>query len=543
MGTVIKRFIKANYILLLILLVASLLRFYGMKWDSGFPSHPDERDLVIASSRINYFSNLNPKFFTYGGFPLYIISFLAQIVGWSGNLYRIHLISRLVSSLASILSVFFVYEIANKLFGRKAGIVASVLFTFSPGSIQYSHFGVSDSLAVFLMIVLLYLSLIFVEKYSYKVNLLMGLVFGLAVGTKLQAFIFGIIPLTSILISQQRKFSTKKLIKTIIVFIVSSVFGFFITNPYILYEKSLFLNEVSLASAIARGDRLVHFTLQFLGVNSFTFNIENILWLIGPVAIFGFLFFLDHFISIKKRFDKKLLVFALFPIAYFFYVNTWFAKFVRYMLPLTPFIIIAASGELIRIEKFYKSLGVVVLTLFLAVSIFYGTAFFSLYFSPMTTYTASDWIFANVPKDSKILTEALDLRLPLAIGGQDPSRYNVVELPMYEKDSSEKTERLVNNLVDADYLVFSSPRFWKNIPKDSKNYPISSKYYEAIFDGSLGYEKVFETNKYPSLLGIKIPDDKSEETFKVFDHPEVLIFKNIDNLSEEEMLHVINTEG
>ena len=112
-----------------------------------------------------------------------------------------------------------------------------------------------------------------------------------------------------------------------------------------------------------------------------------------------------------------------------------------------------------------------------------------------------------------------------------------------KKDSSEKTEILVDNLRSADYLVFSSPRFWKNIPKDSEGYPISSEYYEAIFDGRLGYERVFEINKYPSLFGIDIPDNLSEETFKVFDHPRVLIFKNNANLSEKEIFFILNTEG
>lgn len=537
------RLIKKNYLLIFILIVASVLRFYGLRWDSGFPTHPDERDVVMAASRVEFFSNLNPKFFTYGGLPIYLISAIAQLIGWEGNLFRLHIISRAFSALASLGSILLIYLIAKRLFGKTTGLVASILAAFSPGLIQYSHFGVADSLAIFLLLALLYFSLKLLEDRSIRPALLVGSILGLAIGTKIQSLIFGLIPTISLILSYRKRLFSKDFAKGVFIIFISSNFFFFVTNPFLLSEKNLFMKEVGDASAIARGQRITHFTLQFIGMDPFMFNIKNIFYLVGPVVVFGLLFFAWFFLLSKKKKDKRSLVFIIFPVIYFLYVNTWHAKFIRYMLPLTPFILIGASVVLIKLAKISKIFGNVILFGALIATVFYGLAFFNLYFSPMTTYTASEWIFENIPKDSKILTEALDLKLPLSVGGQDPSKYDVVELPMYEKDSPEKIETLVDNLVDTDYLIFSSPRFWANIPKDSKNYPVSARYYSAIFDGKLGLQKVAEFNKYPNLFGLQINDDKSEETFKVFDHPKVLIFKNFDRLQKKEMLFVLSHES
>jgi len=42
------------------------------------------------------------------------------------------------------------------------------------------------------------------------------------------------------------------------------------------------------------------------------------------------------------------------------------------------------------------------------------------------------------------------------------------------------------------------------------------------------------------FFGITINDDLSEETFQVYDHPKVLIFKNVDNISEKDLYNILN---
>ncbi|MCX7841378.1 MAG: hypothetical protein N2559_18240, partial [Anaerolineae bacterium] len=75
---------KIEYVVLLvILIVAAAFRFYGLAWDSGYLFHPDERKILLVASELRlpanvleFFSSdspLNPKFFAYGSFPIYLL--------------------------------------------------------------------------------------------------------------------------------------------------------------------------------------------------------------------------------------------------------------------------------------------------------------------------------------------------------------------------------------------------------------------------------------------------------------------------------------
>ena len=76
-----------------------------------------------------------------------------------------------------------------------------------------------------------------------------------------------------------------------------------------------------------------------------------------------------------------------------------------------------------------------------------------------------------------------------------------------------------------------------NLPE---KYPITSHYYKMLFTSKLGYTEVAKFTSYPSLLGFEINDDTSEETFQVYDHPEVRIFKNMDRLPSFEIRNLLS---
>src|SRR5256714_8384073 len=68
-----------------------LLRLYGLNWDQGNNFHPDERQILFRimtlawpTSVAQFFdpvnSPLNPHFFAYGSFPLYLLASLGNIL-------------------------------------------------------------------------------------------------------------------------------------------------------------------------------------------------------------------------------------------------------------------------------------------------------------------------------------------------------------------------------------------------------------------------------------------------------------------------------
>jgi hypothetical protein len=84
---------------------------------------------------------------------------------------------------------------------------------------------------------------------------------------------------------------------------------------------------------------------------------------------------------------------------------------------------------------------------------------------------------------------------------------------------------MVENLAQADYIILSSNRLYDSIPRLPMRYPLTSRYYELLFNGELGFERVKEFASYPTFLGIQIPDQSAEESFSVYDHPRVQIFQ------------------
>jgi hypothetical protein len=59
---------------------------------------------------------------------------------------------------------------------------------------------------------------------------------------------------------------------------------------------------------------------------------------------------------------------------------------------------------------------------------------------------------------------------------------------------------------------------------------VLKKYYEDLFSGKSGFTKVAEFSSYPriQLFGktiFEFPDESAEETFTVFDHPVMRVYK------------------
>jgi len=108
--------------LFILITVAGILRFYNLNWDLGNYFHPDERNIANAVSQISFFSQLNPHFFAYGGFTIYLyrltgdfLVFITKNVSWTSNWGNIDIIGRFFSALFSTLTIIPLYFLAKKI--------------------------------------------------------------------------------------------------------------------------------------------------------------------------------------------------------------------------------------------------------------------------------------------------------------------------------------------------------------------------------------------------------------------------------------------
>ncbi|MCL5433163.1 MAG: glycosyltransferase family 39 protein [Patescibacteria group bacterium] len=525
-------------ILIILLLSGAFLRFYNLNWDQGNMFHPDERNIANAVTKISFFKQLNPDFFAYGGFSIYLIratgDVLVRITNnpvWIHDWGHINLIARFYSALYSTITILFLYHLARKVFNERVALISAFFFTFSVSSIQTSHLGITENFLTLTVVLISLLSLNIFQKPSLKNYIICAIVTGIAIAAKTTAISFLIFPATAFLINlvlYKKDFSKKILM--FLFYLILSLCIFSIFSPYTFLSWNKFLESMRYESGVALGTLPVPYTLQFTNTSSYLFQFINLFWQLGPITLILPLGLIFVFIKLIKNKDFKLLILLSFPVIYFLYVGMWHTKFIRFMMPVLPFLTIFASYFLYVVIKRTKIAGKFLLCLFALTTIFWAFAFFSVYTREQTRISASKWIYKNIPSGSKILGEHWDDGLPVSLKNYSPAQYQIKQLTIYDADNLDKIDYYSNELSSADYIVINSRRLYGTLIHLDKKYPTTSKYYKLLFNGNLGYKKVAEFTSYPSIFGITINDDSSEETFQVYDHPKVIIFKNTQRL-------------
>ncbi len=214
------------------------------------------------------------------------------------------------------------------------------------------------------------------------------------------------------------------------------------------------------------------------------------------------------------------------------------------------------------VDRWALSAGVALLVVTLAGAVLYAVAFVSIYSRPHTAVTASEWINNNVPLGARIINGGSfwDERVP------DLGRYHVWTFPAYELDSeTTKIPELVEQLASSDYLVFYSNRAYGSVARLPDRYPHSAAFYRELFAGRLGYRLERAFTSYPSLAGVSLRDDPygraglsapplagtdaddgqpggavisldyADENVIGYDHPQVLVFRNVQRFSVEDL--------
>ncbi|MBC7234724.1 MAG: glycosyltransferase family 39 protein, partial [Chloroflexi bacterium] len=248
----------------------------------------------------------------------------------------------------------------------------------------------------------------------------------------------------------------------------------------------------------------------------------------------------------------------------FLYQSVQFVKTIRYLLPIYPTMAVIAGYGLVRLLEWARNrvrgpgaassarwrwarVGAVAVVLLVVLgTAFWAFAFTRIYTRPVTRVAASRWIYANLPRGSTLSFELWDDPVPLNVDGHLASaEFKQIQMDLYWEDIPEKRERLYQALEELDYIILSSNRLYGSIPRLPMRYPLTTRYYEALFSGELGFERIKTFTSRPGLFGIEIVDDNADETFTVYDHPKVIIFKKRPDFSMEKvraMLDVYDLE-
>lgn len=539
-----------------------------------------------------------PRSYPYGHMPLYLLAAVAhaaQAIGeWFGEttlafpaaLQPLHtvgrhlaeynylaLVGRAISAICDLGVLGLVYASARRIYGLAAGLLAATAYAFAVLPIQLSHFYAVDVVLTFCVMATLAAAARWAEGGGWRAALGAGCFFGLAVGSKFSAVLLGLPLVAAAWLAwghapcarsdvrsedhghpaRQRatEIATPHRAAPGIAGPLSVAFGmaavvFALTNPFALIEFGAYASNILAQNAMVSGLMDAPYTRQYIGALPYGYFIQQLSqwglgWPLGLAAWGGLIWATARFgLRRAGRAETVLLAWAL---PYFALTGAFHAKFLRYMAPLAPALLIFGAGGAVAARRWLagrwgcrgRMAWRAAVAVVLATTIGWALAFTGVYRQEHPWIQASRWIFTNIPEGSKLLTEHWDDALPLLmdeIPDRPPLRtYVRVELPLWDPDTSAKLDRLADELSSADYLILASNRLAAPIVRLRERYPMTSSYYRMLFAGELGYTPVAEFAAAPRLFGVVIRDDHADESFTVYDHPRTVIFQNTARLN------------
>jgi hypothetical protein len=433
--------LKSSYFLIIILLFAAVVRFWGIGF--GLPNtncRPDEEQIVdIVKSPLH---NYHPEGFNYPSLYKYInlcfyglyyifglftgkykllADFINEIV--ITNYSALYLIDRCLSASFGVATIFICYKATARLFDRKTALISAFYLGFAYLHVRDSHFGTVDVPMVFFIMCSMFYIIKAYQENSMRSYILAGIFAGLAASTK-YAGVLLVVPMfivnsfdISVDKGEDKAFvypfsSAKKMLFFIILFTAAFLLG----TPYALLDCKHFLND-----CIETISRFIHGEGVILG-RGWWYHLRFSL----PLGMGFSLFYasLAGILILVKMEFKKALILCSFPLAYYAVIGQGYGVFLRYVIPLIPYLCITAAvctAYLVNglrkymSPSFDKAAPLIFPLLIILPSVYNILCFDTLLAKKDSRLIAAEWINKNLPEGSSIAIDdsVYGIQLPL----------------------------------------------------------------------------------------------------------------------------------
>ena len=565
-----------------LVLLALVVRLYGIDWDDGHLLHQDERAILTRADglglpSLSHLDTLldadaspwNPRWFPYGSLPLYLLKGVQLLAAplWDLDAAGLRIPGRALSAAAGALTVLALYLLARDLCDRRVALLAAALTALAALHVQAGHFYTVEGLQTLFTVLLLWCLVRLVLRGERLYSLLAGALVALALATKVSSaplalpFLlahlhYPLAPGQSAWPSRTRRLALGMAVSGVTLLLV---------QPYALLDWDRFWAHASAERDMVLRIADYPFTRQFIDTLPYAYHVRQMALFglglpVGALVWAGLLFAVHR--AATRREPAYLLVVA-WAAAHLLIVGALPVKFLRYLLPVTPLLLLFAAQVMVAALDWSRARRPALaswvraaIAVTIAAAALYALAFLHVYSVPHPAVRAAAWIDGlDLAPDVVVLREHWNEPLP------GLERYTVHELPMYDPDRAEKTELLVDLLAEGELLVVSSSRVYGTIPRLPERYPVSSRFYRMLFAGDLGYDLARVEASEPTLAGVVLRSDLfgraglpapeavaearsgrlvvglgyADQSFRVHDHPTALVFRNADRISPEEL--------
>lgn len=407
--------------IIIILGIAAFFCFYGLDWGLPIGWAGDEAGVVFVTVRMLDQKTLYPERFIYPSLTYYLLALFylpyylylklsGRLIGLDYNDileqpiygYDFFLISRIVSALAGILIVWFIYLLAKKIYGPKIGLLAGFLAALHPPLFAHAHSAKSDIFMNLLVLISLYFFVKAIINKEIPQIYWASFIGGLAISAKYNAALFLLFPflISFLLVKYNGRVKIKQWLTFLIDkrFYLSSFlfgFGFLLATPYSIIKIKKFVVTI-----------LFHFVTRsgYLGFEKplgFITNSRLILGITGYI-IFGLLIISFVYLIVKNVFKinhcEIILLSAVIP--YYLYLGTWRFNRSYYLMVIFPILVIFTASFLSFIQKKFR-FGYILLIIFLLYNVWFAVDQVSA-FTHETNIQTQNYIRKNIPLGAKI---------------------------------------------------------------------------------------------------------------------------------------------
>ena len=354
-----------SYLLLVVILYASLVRFMGIPFGLPYLHNWDEPQSASTALRILKTGDYNPHFFNYPSFTIYS-NLLVDIVhyyylmgqdesafdylrnineiiinkdtGWQWTVSHpsFYLWNRALIAILGIACVFITYRILKENYGETEGLFGAFFLAGFSYHITHSRYITPDIPMCFFLLLVLLFSLRFHSSHKIRDLVISSLFVGFAISCKYNAILSLAIPMSACLLNVKH-IKLKRNVVFLLIFILP-FFVFFAMNPFVLIDLRTFLAH--------SGWEVFHYKVRgHLGASSapgfkhFMYQMTRISNEISKLLFY--LAFAGIFVSLRKR--KLLFIMLIFPVIYIYLMVQQKVNFHRNFVVMYPFFAIFAA--------------------------------------------------------------------------------------------------------------------------------------------------------------------------------------------------------
>ncbi len=492
---------KIKKALLITFLIAIIFRLWGINFGLPYYFHNDESEIVepVLTAAFNIKSIflegdiklLKPTSYVYGTSINYtlipiitIIKKGAILLGANLDKANFYLFARISIALLTTLMILFVSKSTKEIFdNKKTALISAILIALNWKIIVFSHFVNSDIFLTFLTTGFYFFSIKYLQTSKNKFVLWSGIFFGLAVGTKITSLIAAPAALYM--------FYSKKNFKALVLFGITAITAFVISNPFSILDFSGYSNRVISMFTKEAGTVLSSANdsiFRYIGsINYLSTTLVFLLFLLGYKFQYG-----------KNKPINIFLGLNILLYVVFFTLGSE-RRTDRWMLPILPIVLIYAAHAINTILGFKKgSMKKPIIAIVFMLYLYFPITLLFQFKREIPKYNAYVWAKENVGENESILVITETGNSPF----NDLENAEVFNPNMYE--SKKGHEELPPSVIGYNYVITASK------PMDVHHNKYIKKKYPEYFQNWNNLEKtlnntnVFEPVKKFGLKGKNI---------------------------------------